>query len=180
MRLKIFFFLLLFYAVITTSCKKKIEMPSAEIEKLTGADEIIENVTMISISRQNVEWQMKAALSKRFTGDKFMVAYDVEMETINTQDKNFYSSDSVYVYEIKDEYVGMGNVVIISPKAVLKTDKIIWNRLTDSIFAPDEVYIVRDRHQMWGTTLYTNSTLDYINLMNVKGQGTVDEKIFTP
>jgi len=179
MQAKIILLMILFCVIITASChKKNTEMASAEIEKQTGPDEIIENVMMVSTTKDKVEWQMNATLSKRFTADKFMIAYEVTMETLNMTEKNFYSSDSVYVYEIRDEFIGMGNVEIITPRARLKTQKIIWNRLTDTVYAPDEVYVVRDNHQMWGTSLYTNSTLDYINLQNVRGQGVVDDNVF--
>jgi len=181
MPLKIFLLTMLLCAVFTVSCgKKNTEMASAEIEKQTGPDEIIENVMMVSTTKDKVEWQMNATLSKRYTADKFMIAYEVTMETLNMTEKNFYRSDSVYVYEVRDEFIGMGSVEIISPNAVLKTEKIIWNRLTDTVYAPDEVYIIRDKHEMWGTSLYTNSTLDYINLQNVRGHGVVDDKIFAP
>jgi len=160
-----------------TGCDVKNDMTGQEIEITHEADEIIENVVMTTMMGSKIEWEMKAQLSKRYTADKFMIAYYVTLETLNTMDKNFYSSDSVYVYEVQDEFIGMGNVIITNPKATLKTDKIIWNRLSDKVHAPNDVYLKRDNHEMWGSNLFTNSRLDYIDMQGVSGHGVVERII---
>ena len=170
---------LVLIALVFTACGEKSEVISLNLEKNVGPDEIIDNLQMFATTGEKIEWQMTAGRTKRFLNDRSMIAYDVNLETLNMDDKNFYSSDSAYVYEIQDEFIGMGNVEIITPKGILRTDKIIWNRKTDRIHAPNEVYLKRFEHEMWGKNLHTNSNLDFINMERVSGKGIVDDDFFT-
>jgi hypothetical protein len=68
---------------------------------------------------------------------------------------------------------GMGNVVVVSPRGTLNTELLHWNRMNDQIHAPYDVYLVRDDHEFWGDDLYTNSSMDFVNLKNVRGVGQV-------
>ena len=169
---------LLIILLLITSCSKKAEIPSIEMERNSGADEIIDNLLLIASSGEKIEWQMNAGQAQRFLNYKLLIAYKVFVESLNMEDKNYYSSDSAYVHEITDEFIGMGNVELITPKGILRTDKITWNRKTNMIHAPNQVYIKRYNHEMWGENLYTNSNLDFINMEKVSGTGVVDEKIF--
>jgi lipopolysaccharide assembly outer membrane protein LptD (OstA) len=129
---------------------------------------------MTATSGENIEWLMRANEAWRFNSERRWIAYEVFLETINMEDKNFFRSDSVYVYEITDEFIGMGNVEIISPRGTLFTEHIIWHRLSDRITAPNEVHLIRDGHQIWGSELYTNSNLDFIDMKTVSGHGVVE------
>jgi hypothetical protein len=172
---KRYIILLLSMCIISLSgCRAGDEIASQDIEKNIGPDEIIEQLTMMSTIGGDVEWQMKATLAHRYNTDRRWIAYHVDMETLNQDDKSFYRSDSVYVHEIQDEIVGMGNVVLISERGILKTNLVTWHRLTDRIHAPGNFYIVRDDHEMWGENLITNSSLDFIDAQRVSGRGTLD------
>jgi predicted transcriptional regulator len=165
--------------VVLISCAGNDEMTTQEMGRNVGPDEVINNLVMTATTGEDIEWQMTAELAKRFNSQRKWIAYDVILETINQEDTNFYRSDSVYVLEIEDEFIGMGNVEIINQRGLLRTDKIIWYRKSDRIFAPNLVYLNRDDHEMWGENLFTNSSLDYIEMQNVRGHGTIDESLFT-
>ena len=171
---RLFIFISLVFMVI--SCSDGTEIATQEIARNTGADELIHDLTMLSTIGDKTEWQMQSRYVERFTDERRWVAYEVFMETMNEADKNFYRSDSVYVNDIEDTFTGMGNVEIISPSGILETDLIIWNRRTDQIHAPNDVYLKRNQHEMWGADLYTNSNLDYVDMKRVRGHGTVDNE----
>ena len=169
-------YLLIIVAVIS-GCGDKSEISSLDLEKNIGPDEVIDNLIMLATTGNQIEWQMSAGHTQRFIEEKKMIAFDVFMETLNLEDKNFYRSDSAFVYDIQDEFIGMGNVEIITPNGTLKTEKIIWNRKSDRIHAPLRVYIKRQDHEMWGANLITNSNLDFINMEKVSGSGVIDDKM---
>ena|GEM_PF-3006432 len=153
------------------SCTSKLDITTQNIDKLSGADETIDHFTMVSTIGDDQEWFMTANYFERFSKEKRWVAYTVFLETLNEEEKNFYKSDSVFVSEISDVLIGMGNVEIISPNGILQTDKIIWDRRNDRVHAPNDVYIKNDNNEIWGNDLYTNSNLDYIDLKSVSGRG---------
>ena len=162
---------LIIFLLFFTACKERGEISTQNIERETSADEIIHNFTMVSTIGENQDWIMKATYFERFTKDRRWVAFDVFMETLNEDEKNFYSSDSLFVSEVTEIYTGMGNVEIISPNGILHTDKIIWDRKTDRIHAPNDVYIKNENHEIWGSVLYTNSNMDFVDLKEVSGIG---------
>ena len=157
-----------------TSCTNRSDISTQNIEKISGADEIIHNMTMVSTIGETREWLMTATYFERFNSEKRWVAYNVFLETLNEVDKNFYRSDSVFVSEITDVFTGMGNVEIISPNGILHTDKIIWDRKTDRIHAPNDIYIINNQNEIWGNYLFTNSNLDFVDLRHVSGIGSVE------
>ena len=126
---------------------------------------------MILHSGEKTEWLMTADLVERFNSERYWWAYSVFLETLNNEDKNFYRSDSIHVSDISNIFTGMGNVEIISPNGYLSTDKIIWNRMTERIHAPNNVYIKKDSNEIWGNDLNTNMNLDFIDLRHVRGSG---------
>ena len=156
------------------SCVERADISTSTLEKNQGADELIHNFTMVSTIGEIQEWLMHANYFERFSKEKRWVAYDVFLETLEEGEKNFYRSDSVYVSEVTDILTGMGNVEIISPNGILHTDLIIWNRRTDRVHAPNEVYIKNDKNEIWGTELFTNSNLDFVDLKNVSGIGNTE------
>ena len=130
---------------------------------------------MILHSGSKTEWLMRADLVERFNTERYWWAYNVFLETLNNEEKNFYRSDSIHVNDITDVFTGFSNVEIISPNGYLSTDLIIWNRKTERIHAPDEVYIKKESNEIWGIDLHTNMNLDFIELKQVRGQGTSDD-----
>jgi hypothetical protein len=167
------------FAILTlNNCKSSPNIIFDDLVINTGPDETIYNLKMITVTGDKTEWQLEASYAKKFSEKKNWIAYEVEMETLNEEDKNFYSSDSVYVFEIENEFIGYGNVVIKTPNALLKTDKVIWYRNRDRIFAPNDVYFVRDNNEMWGKNVVTNSNLDFLDARNINGQGSSNDKSF--
>ena len=164
----------IFFLLFLISCVNKSEIATQSIEKITGADETIDNFTMVSTIEETQEWLMTAVYFERFSKERRWVAYDVYLETLNENDKNFYRSDSVFVSEITDILTGMGNVEIISPNGILLTDKIIWDRKNDRIHAPNDIYLKNERNEIWGSYLFTNSNLDFIDLQHVSGIGSAE------
>jgi lipopolysaccharide assembly outer membrane protein LptD (OstA) len=152
-------------------CRNKSEIATTDIEKRSGPDELIDNFTVISVIGDSQEWYMTSEFMKRFNSERRWVGYNVIMETLNSEDMSFYKSDSIFVSDITNILTGMGNVEIINPRGILKTDLIHWNRRSDQIHAPNDVYMTRDGHEFWGTNLHTNSSMDYIDLRNVSGEG---------
>ena len=153
------------------SCKERLDITTSEIERVSSADEIIHNFTMISTIGEMREWIMTANYFERFSNERRWVAYTVFLETLDDGEKNFYRSDSVFVSEVTDILIGMGNVEIITPNGILHTDLINWDRKTDRIHAPNEVYIIKENNEIWGTELFTNSNMDFVNLRSVSGIG---------
>ena len=174
MKILIIILFITYSIFIFVSCSPTSEISIQSIEKVSAADETIDNFTMYSTIGQNTEWKMNAVYFERFPNERRWVAYDVFLETLNENDKNFYSSDSVFVSEITDILIGMGNVKITSPNGFLSTDKIIWDRRIDRIHAPNEIYLKDAHNELWGNNLYTNSNLDYVELINVSGTGETD------
>jgi len=123
---------------------------------------------------EKTEWMMKADIVERFNIDKYWWAYTVVLETLNNDNKNFYKSDSIHVSDQTDILTGYGNVEITSPNGYLSTDKIIWNRRSDMVYAPNDIYLKRDNNEIWGRDLHTNMNLDFIDLKQVKGRGSLD------
>ncbi|MCL2063533.1 MAG: hypothetical protein FWG98_04080 [Candidatus Cloacimonetes bacterium] len=169
--MRVFFILFAFFIF---SCADRAEISTQDIERVTEADEIIHDFTMLSTIGEMQEWFMKADYFERFSKERRWMAFNVFLETLNETDKNFYRSDSLFVSEITDVYTGMGNVEIISPNGILHTDKIIWDRRTDRIHAPNDVYIKNDNNEIWGSVLYTNSNMDFVDLRHVSGIGSVE------
>jgi LPS export ABC transporter protein LptC len=162
--------------LLLISCKKKTEATGTDLELNYGPDETVESLRMISTVCETQEWLLIASYAKKYNEKKLWIAYDVIMETLNENDKNFYSSDSAYVYDIENEVHGYSNVVVESPRGIMKTDKVIWHRYNDRIYAPNKVYLKRDNNEMWGHNIITNSNLDYIEAVNVSGKGIIDDE----
>jgi LPS export ABC transporter protein LptC len=165
--------LLLPLLILFAACTNSSEIATADIVRNVGPDETIDNFTVVSTIGERQEWLMIADLVKRFNEERRWVAYNVFMETLNEEDKNFYRSDSVFVSDITNILTGMGNVKITTPSGILKTDLIHWNRMSDRIHAPNDVYLTRDSHEIWGSDLRTDSNLGFIDMRNVTGHGTL-------
>lgn len=172
-------YIYILFSLFLTFCSSNSESITKEIKKRNGHDELILGLQIITTTKNATEWVMNSETVKRYNNEKKWVAYKVFLETINEENKNFYQSDSAYISEIDDILTGMGNVIVISPRGKLYTDKIIWNRMKDEIHAPGEIYLKNDDNELWGSNLYTNSNLDYIDLRNVSGKGQADDNIFS-
>jgi len=163
--------LLLPLLILFAACTNSSEITTADIERVVGPDETIDFFTVVSTIGETQEWLMTADHVKRFNAERRWVAYNVFMETLNEDDKDFYRSDSVFVSDITNIMTGMGNVEILTPRGLLRTDLLHWNRMNDRIHAPNDVYMTRDNHEFWGSDLHTNSGLDFVDLRSVSGQG---------
>ena len=166
--------ILLLILLLFTACTNNSEITTADIERRIGPDETIESFRVVSTFGENQEWLMIADLVKRFNAERRWIAYNVFMETLNEDDKNFYRSDSVFVSDVTNILTGMGNVEVLTPRGILKTDLIHWNRMNNRIHAPNDVYLTRDSHELWGSDLHTNSSLDFVDLRNVSGTGLLE------
>lgn len=174
---KFLYFLVIVFLI--SACTRSSDLITQDIDRIYGPDEIIDSLTIISSSKDEVEWIMTSALVKRYSVQKRWTAYDVFIESIEEENKNFYSSDSAFISEMDNIFTGMGNVVIISPNGILKTQKLTWNRLNNQIHAPEEVYLKRNDNEFFGRNLYTNINFDYVDLREVSGHGTIDEKMLS-
>ncbi len=171
-------FLIPFFIIILNACTDSNEIHVKPMARAIGPDELIDSLTIISTSEDGVDWIMTAQHVKKFNQQKKWTAYQVFIESTEEDNKNFYESDSAYISEVDDIFTGMGNVVIISPKGILKTQKIEWNRKTNKIRAPGFVYLKKDENEFTGTNLFTNINFDYIDLKEVSGQGIIEEDMF--
>ncbi|MCK9328334.1 MAG: LPS export ABC transporter periplasmic protein LptC [Candidatus Cloacimonetes bacterium] len=169
-----------FFIIISflSSCSKSDEIPVTQLDKKSGPDEIIDSLTIITISKDSVEWKMSSKLVKKYNQQKVWTAYEVFVESLEKNNQNFYQSDSAYISEVDDVLTGMGNVIITSPNGILKTRKIEWDRKTNKIHAPGYIYLKRDDNELTGTNLFTNINFDYVDLKNVSGHGTIKEDLF--
>ena len=147
------------------------EVPTGSLDINRGPDVMIEKFGMSFLVDDTKEWYMNAGLVHKYTDEGRWIAYSVELETLSEVDKNFYRSDSAYIFERTDMLIGMGNVEIITPNGTLFTHYITWNRQTDEVHAPNEVYVKQIDNELWGSELYTNSSMDFIDLKQVRGRG---------
>ena len=165
------------FLFILVSCGDNTEITTVDINRVVGPDELIDSFSVVTLIGEEQEWFMVADHVKRFNNERRWIAYNVVMETLSEENTNFYRADSVFVSDITNIMTGMGNVVVVSPRGTLNTELLHWNRMNDQIHAPYDVYMVRDDHEFWGDDLYTNSSMDFVNLRNVRGMGelTIDE-----
>ena len=165
--------LLILHTIFLLSCTGGSEMTTAEISPVVGPDELIDFFSAVSIVGDEREWWMETEHMKRFNTERRWIAYNVYMETLGVETKNYFRADSVFVSDVSNIWTGMGNVVVITPRGTLNTDLIHWNRMDDRIHAPEDVHLIRDDHEFWGDDLHTNSSMDFVNLNNVRGAGQV-------
>ena len=171
--LKIFIYILI--AISLISCNRAGDIAQQAIDRASGPDSIIFGVEMTQITGGNIEWVMRSDIIHRFTSEQRWVAFNVFLETVGEEDKSFFEADSTFVNDFDDIIIGMGNVVITSPNGIMRTEKIIWNRMNDHIQAPGRAVIIRGGNEFRGFELFTNSGLTYINMRSVSGEGTLED-----
>ena len=173
--IKIIAYILIFS--FSVFCCSSDEVLVGDLIANNGPNEIIELFEMHYYTGCSEDWRMSSALVHRYLTTSKWVLFTVELESLSETDQSFYRSDSAYVYESSDELLGMGNVQIRTKNGNLYTNLIEWDRTSDIIHAPNKVYIQEAENEIWGSDLYTNSKMSFIELVNVSGQGNSEIKI---
>jgi hypothetical protein len=162
--------LLILFIVFLLSCAQG-DFSRSDIDRADGPDGLIYGLEMTQITGTHLDWVMHSEFVERFSHQQRWVAYNVLLETVGDEQNTFFQSDSAFISDFDDVMIGMGNVVITSPSGILRTEKIIWNRMSDEVEAPDRFVLLRGIHEFRGYELFTNSHLTFIDMRRVSAEG---------
>ncbi len=140
--------------------------------------EEIDSVIVLSSNGILPDWKIIAKKVDRFPEKRTWIGYQVHFETLNNNEKSIIICDIAEIDELSNILKGKGHVVLTSPKGLLKTELIIYNRFTNAIDAPGYVYLKRGSNIMEGYGLVTNVGFDFINLKQVTGHGSPKKEDF--
>lgn len=160
-----------------SACDLSSNIPITKNVQNLGPSETIDSVRIVSTNGEVAEWKINAEKVDRYTNSQQWIGYKVRFESLSGNDKSIITCNEADIDEVSNIIKGKGNVIINSPKGYLKTELLIFNRLSTEIHAPGYVHLKRGSSIINGTNLTTNVNFDYIDIKNVSGQGTMNEEI---
>ncbi|MCB5249556.1 MAG: LPS export ABC transporter periplasmic protein LptC [Candidatus Cloacimonadales bacterium] len=172
--------LMLIAMLVFNACDLSSNIPYNRSLTKEPATETIDSVFVVATDGNNLEWLLHADKVEKYPDKQFWKAYNVKFESVPTDnsDPTIMTSNEAEIDEISNKITGKGNVIIISPNGLLKTEFLTLNRFNNEVFAPGFVYLEKEDNIIKGTGLTTNVTFDYVNLQQVSGEGTTSDAFF--
>jgi LPS export ABC transporter protein LptC len=161
---------------LVTGCRPKVQPMGKTPAGLP--DEQSDSVRVVAMTGDKIDYILEADHTDRFYKEKMLYAMQVHIVSYSEKDSTHstLTCDRAEMDETANTLTAIGDVVIISDNGKMRTEKLVWYRNTDSLYAEGKVMILRDQDLLEGFMLRTDINLDRIQLENVTATGVVNEK----
>lgn len=143
-------------------------------------DETSNNVTLTEYEQNRIAYILNAERIERYYDRRILNAYKVEIEALDkkTGGTSVLKADSTIVDEARNMILAYGNVQLMSAEGSIFTNRMIWDRNSDVIVAPDTVMLVRAGNILRGKNLRTNLSIYPTEMDSISAEGLFEEKEF--
>jgi LPS export ABC transporter protein LptC len=141
-------------------------------------DEQSDSVRVVAMTGNKVDYILEADHTDRFYEKKVLYAKKVRVVQYNDKDSTYstLTCDRAEMDEVGNILTAIGDVVIVSDNGKMRTEKLVWYRDTDSLYAEGKVMVLRGEDVLEGFELRTDINLDHVSLTNVTATGVLDAK----
>ena len=137
-------------------------------------------MTLTEYEQNKIAYILNAERIDRYYDRRILNAYKVEIQALDkkTGGTSFLKADSTIVDEARNMIMAHGNVKLISAEGSIYTNRMIWDRNSDVIVAPDTVMLVRAGNILRGRNLRTNLSIYPTEMDSISAEGLFEEKEF--
>ena len=141
-------------------------------------DETSTDVTITELDKGEIEYILSAARLERFYDRRIIRAYEVDILAFSGKDRQStkLKADSTIVDDARNLIYAHGNVKVNYPEVNVNTTRLIWDRNSNELFAPDRVTLIREGNILRGTNLRTNLSIYPTQMDSVTAEGYVDQE----
>lgn len=168
------YFLSLLFAVITLTCSPthKQDLNNNEIDRLIGADAVIQNFTAQGFRDSGPVWGLQAKQGYVFTKEKTTHLFDVSLQYFQTQDgKTTVTCDETVMNEKEQTLLLTGNVIVKSANGrVLYAQELLWREKEQLLVSEKPVKITMPSGDViQGNALTADNRLNRLTLKAGRG-----------
>jgi len=158
-------------------CEPEMEFTYSPVDE-SIPDQEARNITINNTNNDLLEYKLKANYMQKFTSKNLTLADTVEITSYNKfgEIKSILTCNNAELDDMKNIFLGIGNVIVTTENAILKTEYLRWNRNTNQFTAKKGVEIIRDDNIMLGEEMRSDETLSTIEITKVSAEGTLSEE----
>ncbi len=142
-------------------------------------DESSTNVTITEYDGKNLSYVLKAERIDRWSEKRIMHAYKVDITTFDAEGENSsLKADSTIVDDARNMVFAYGNVKLVGKEGSVSSQRLIWDRNTDEVQAPDAVTLTKGNNILRGRNLRTTLSIYPTEMDDISAEGFFEESIF--
>ena len=142
-------------------------------------DESSINVTITEYDGKKISYVLKAERIDRWNEKRVMHAYKVDITTIDAEGGgSSLKADSTIVDDARNMVFAYGNVKLVGKEGSVSSQRLIWDRNTDEVQAPDAVTLTKGNNVLRGRNLRTTLSIYPTEMDNISAEGFFEESIF--
>jgi len=137
-------------------------------------------VILTEYEQNKIAYILNAERIERYYDRRILNAYKVEIQALDkkTGGTSILKADSTIVDEARNMIMAHGNVKLISAEGSIFTNRMVWDRNSDVIVAPDTVMLVRAGNILRGRNLRTNLSIYPTEMDSISAEGLFEDKEF--
>ena len=141
-------------------------------------DQEARNIVISSSLDGILEYKLKANYMQKFIKRNFTIADTAEITSYKKDGtiKTVLTCDKAELDDTNNVFIGIGNVIVISENAILKTPYLRWDRNSDEFWAKDGVTILQEGNEMHGEKMHSDALMNTIEITKVSAEGQFNEK----
>lgn len=141
-------------------------------------DQESRNIIITSTKGKLLEYKLKANYMQKFDNKNLTIADTVEITAYNKKGEiqTILTCDKAELNDMNNTFIGIGNVVVTTENAILKTEYLNWDRNTNQFYAKNGVEILRDNNVMYGEEMRSDEKMTKIEITKVSAEGKLSEE----
>jgi LPS export ABC transporter protein LptC len=158
-------------------CQSRLETATGVMDR-NLPDETSYNVKITQFNGTRTDYILEAGKIERFYDRRLLKAYKVDITAFDpkTGESSLLKADTTIVDDARNLIYANGNVFLSSGGGSVSSRRMVWDRNTDEIVAPDKVTLVRVGNVLKGENLRTNTRMDFAVMEKVSAEGFLDEE----
>lgn len=142
-------------------------------------DESSENVSISEYNGKKLSFVLKAGRIDRWNDKRIMHAYKVDIISFDSEGgSSSLKADSTIVDDARNIVFAYGNVKLVGKEGSVSSQRLIWDRNTDEVTAPDAVTLTKGNNVLRGRNLRTTLSIYPTEMENVSAEGFFEESVF--